>query len=184
MANWGLFFNEYCLCSIFLSSAGTCCVCSCVTTWPQVDCLAHSSLMLCWARTHCRYTSTCHLQHASCISLSGNLLRLRPCARQAEFGDYEPEQPRSLDHISQWRFAPNQNKEMEEKILELHKSHRSDIKKNFLSQSYYIIYYFRIFLIMLFFIFRGMTPAQADTQFLENAKKLSMYGVDLHRAKV
>ncbi|CAI5683403.1 unnamed protein product [Oreochromis niloticus] len=42
---------------------------------------------------------------------------------------------------------------MEEKILELYKSHR------------------------------GMTPAQADTQFLENAKKLSMYGVDLHHAK-
>lgn len=37
---------------------------------------------------------------------------------------------------------------------------------------------------MLFFIFRGLTPAQADTQFLENAKKLSMYGVDLHHAKV
>ncbi|XP_056872299.1 band 4.1-like protein 2 isoform X14 [Takifugu flavidus] len=72
---------------------------------------------------------------------------------QAEFGDYEPDQPRPLDHISQCRFAPSQNKEMEEKILELHKSHR------------------------------GMTPAQADTQFLENAKKLSMYGVDLHRAK-
>lgn len=29
-----------------------------------------------------------------------------------------------------------------------------------------------------------MTPSQADTQFLENAKKLSMYGVDLHHAKV
>ncbi|XP_075904525.1 band 4.1-like protein 2 isoform X8 [Nelusetta ayraudi] len=72
---------------------------------------------------------------------------------QAEFGDYEPEQPRPLDYVTQWTFAPNQNKEMEEKILELHKSHR------------------------------GMTPAQADLQFLENAKKLSMYGVDLHHAK-
>ncbi|XP_037541719.1 band 4.1-like protein 2 isoform X2 [Nematolebias whitei] len=72
---------------------------------------------------------------------------------QAEFGDYEPDQPRPLDFINQLTFAPNQNKEMEEKILELHKSHR------------------------------GMTPAQADLQFLENAKKLSMYGVDLHHAK-
>ncbi|XP_078131253.1 band 4.1-like protein 2 isoform X14 [Sander vitreus] len=72
---------------------------------------------------------------------------------QAEVGDYEPDQPRPLDSISQLTFAPNQSKEMEEKILELHKSHR------------------------------GMTPAQADTQFLENAKKLSMYGVDLHHAK-
>ncbi|KAG7265742.1 hypothetical protein CRUP_035095 [Coryphaenoides rupestris] len=73
--------------------------------------------------------------------------------QRAEHGDYEPEQPQPLDYITQLNFAPNQNKEMEEKILELHKSHR------------------------------GMTPAQADTQFLENAKKLSMYGVDLHRAK-
>lgn len=29
-----------------------------------------------------------------------------------------------------------------------------------------------------------MTPAQADSQFIENAKRLSMYGVDLHHAKV
>uniref|UniRef100_A0A8C6WP31 Erythrocyte membrane protein band 4.1 like 2 n=1 Tax=Neogobius melanostomus TaxID=47308 RepID=A0A8C6WP31_9GOBI len=73
---------------------------------------------------------------------------------QAELGDYEVDQPKPLDYMSQLTFAPNQNKDMEEKILELHKSHR------------------------------GMTPAQADAQFLENAKKLSMYGVDLHHAKV
>lgn len=48
--------------------------------------------------------------------------------------------------------------------------------------NYYII--LEVFFNYAFFIFRGMTPAQADTHFLENAKKLSMYGVDLHHAKV
>ncbi|XP_056620016.1 band 4.1-like protein 2 isoform X4 [Triplophysa dalaica] len=73
-------------------------------------------------------------------------------ALQAELGDYDPEEHR-LDYISDFQFAPNQTKELEEKVVELHKSHR------------------------------GMTPSQADVQFLENAKKLSMYGVDLHHAK-
>ncbi|XP_051951567.1 protein 4.1-like isoform X6 [Xyrauchen texanus] len=77
---------------------------------------------------------------------------LESYALQAELGDYDPEEHR-LDYISDFQFAPNQTKELEEKVVELHKSHR------------------------------GMTPAQADAQFLENAKKLSMYGVDLHHAK-
>ncbi|XP_017683952.1 PREDICTED: band 4.1-like protein 2 isoform X5 [Lepidothrix coronata] len=71
---------------------------------------------------------------------------------QAELGDHDPEEHRR-DYISEFQFAPNQTQEMEEKVAELHKTHR------------------------------GLTPAQADSQFLENAKRLSMYGVDLHHAK-
>lgn len=37
---------------------------------------------------------------------------------------------------------------------------------------------------MSFVCRRGMSPAEAEVNFLENAKKLSMYGVDLHHAKV
>jgi len=30
---------------------------------------------------------------------------------------------------------------------------------------------------------RGQSPAEAELNYLENAKKLAMYGVDLHSAK-
>ncbi|XP_071340286.1 band 4.1-like protein 3 isoform X7 [Trachinotus anak] len=71
---------------------------------------------------------------------------------QSELGDYDPDECGS-DYISELSFAPNQTKELEEKIMELHRT------------------------------YRGMTPAEAEMHFLENVKKLSMYGVDLHHAK-
>ncbi|XP_018618278.1 protein 4.1-like [Scleropages formosus] len=71
---------------------------------------------------------------------------------QAELGDYDPEE-HGIDYVSNFRLAPNQTHEMEERIAELHQS------------------------------YRGMSPAEAEMNFLENAKKLSMYGVDLHHAK-
>ncbi|XP_067862911.1 protein 4.1-like isoform X3 [Heptranchias perlo] len=71
---------------------------------------------------------------------------------QSELGEHDPEL-HGTDYLNEFKLAPNQTKELEEKVMELHKSHRA------------------------------MTPAQADLQFLENAKKLSMYGVDFHPAK-
>ncbi|XP_062236015.1 band 4.1-like protein 3 isoform X6 [Platichthys flesus] len=73
---------------------------------------------------------------------------------QSELGDYDPDDCGSnSNYVSELCFAPNQTKEMEEKIIELHKT------------------------------LRGMTPAEAEMNFLENVKKLSMYGVDLHHAR-
>ncbi|KAM6243262.1 band 4.1-like protein 1 isoform 2-T2 [Spheniscus humboldti] len=73
-------------------------------------------------------------------------------AVQAELGDYDAEEHVG-NYVSELRFAPNQTRELEERIMELHKT------------------------------YRGMTPGEAEIHFLENAKKLSMYGVDLHHAK-
>ena len=43
---------------------------------------------------------------------------------QSELGDYDPDECGN-DYISEFRFAPNHTKELEDKVIELHKSHRS-----------------------------------------------------------
>uniref|UniRef100_A0AAY4EDX8 Protein 4.1 n=1 Tax=Denticeps clupeoides TaxID=299321 RepID=A0AAY4EDX8_9TELE len=73
-------------------------------------------------------------------------------ALQSELGEYDPEVHGS-DYAKELRLAAGQSRELEDKMVELHRT------------------------------YRAMTPAQADMMFLENAKKLAMYGVDLHQAK-
>ncbi|XP_033644707.1 protein 4.1-like isoform X4 [Asterias rubens] len=101
-----------------------------------------------------------------CLQLRDDILKGKlPCSLvthallgsyvvQGELGDYDPEKHGTdTSYLREFRFAPNQAHELEEKVMELHKTHK------------------------------GQTPAEADLHFLENAKKLAMYGVDLHHAR-
>lgn len=64
----------------------------------------------------------------------------------------------SLEHtpgyLSNLQLIVDQNEETERRISELHKLHR------------------------------GQLPADAEYNYLEHAKKLDMYGIDLHKATV
>ncbi|XP_037120271.1 protein 4.1 isoform X6 [Syngnathus acus] len=99
-----------------------------------------------------------------CLQLRKDILQGRlPCsfvtlallgsyALQSELGEYDPE-VHAADYAKEMKMVKGQTKELEDKMMELHRTYRS------------------------------ISPAQADMMFLENAKKLSMYGVDLHPAK-
>ncbi|XP_070000896.1 tyrosine-protein phosphatase non-receptor type 4 isoform X2 [Penaeus vannamei] len=73
-------------------------------------------------------------------------------ALQSELGDYNIDEHGST-YLADMRLVPNQNDELEKKIIELHKLHK------------------------------GQTPADAEFNFLDHAKRLDLYGVDLHKAR-
>ncbi|XP_073811224.1 erythrocyte membrane protein band 4.1 like coracle isoform X5 [Musca autumnalis] len=72
---------------------------------------------------------------------------------QSEMGDYDPKEMPDRSYLKDFKIAPNQTTELEDKVMDLHKTHK------------------------------GQPPAEAELHYLENAKKLAMYGVDLHPAK-
>jgi len=57
-------------------------------------------------------------------------------------------------YISQIKLIPNQTNDFEQKVSELHRLHK------------------------------GQNPADAEYNYLEQAKRLDMYGIELHKAKV
>ena len=74
---------------------------------------------------------------------------------QSELGDYDTaEHGTTIDYLRDFDFAPVQSDDLLEKIMEIHRT-----------------------------TLKGQSPAEAELHYLENAKKLAMYGVSLHHAK-
>lgn len=75
-------------------------------------------------------------------------------AVQSQLGDFDPaEHGTGFQYLKDVSFAPNQSHELLEKIAELHRTHK------------------------------GQMPSDAEAHYLDNACKLSMYGVHLYPAK-
>ncbi|GAB6019752.1 hypothetical protein CHUAL_001305 [Chamberlinius hualienensis] len=72
---------------------------------------------------------------------------------QADCGDYSPDDYPDHSYLSSCKFVPNQDDEMERKIMENHKKHV------------------------------GQSPAQADLNLLETARRCELYGLRMHAAK-
>ncbi|XP_050309904.1 FERM, ARHGEF and pleckstrin domain-containing protein 1-like isoform X2 [Anthonomus grandis grandis] len=72
---------------------------------------------------------------------------------QAECGDFVPEDYPDHTYLSSYKFVPHQDHEMEKKIMENHKKHM------------------------------GQSPAEADLNLLETARRCELYGMKMHPAK-
>jgi len=72
---------------------------------------------------------------------------------QAECGDYVIEDYPDHTYLSSYKFVPHQDHELERKIMENHKKHI------------------------------GQSPAEADLNLLETARRCELYGVKMHASK-
>lgn len=72
---------------------------------------------------------------------------------QAECGDYVMEDYPDHTYLSSYKFVPHQDREMEQRIMENHKKHA------------------------------GQSPAEADLNLLETARRCELYGVKMHTTK-
>ncbi|KAK9511072.1 hypothetical protein O3M35_005710 [Rhynocoris fuscipes] len=72
---------------------------------------------------------------------------------QSELGDFCADEHTDPSYLANFKFSPHRTPELETKVMELHKTHK------------------------------GQMPAEAELHYLENAKKLAMYGIDIHPAK-
>ncbi|XP_067938871.1 band 4.1-like protein 3 isoform X3 [Watersipora subatra] len=72
---------------------------------------------------------------------------------QGEIGDFERANHIGIEYLRQIGFAPKQSEELLLRISDLHK------------------------------MCKGLTPAEADLYFLDNAKKCALYGMDMHKVK-
>ncbi|XP_059082056.1 FERM, ARHGEF and pleckstrin domain-containing protein 2-like [Tigriopus californicus] len=72
---------------------------------------------------------------------------------QAECGDYVVEDYPDHTYLSSFKFVPQQNQELERKIMENHKRHI------------------------------GQNPAEADLNLLETGRRCELYGIKMHSAK-
>ncbi|XP_064615027.1 FERM, ARHGEF and pleckstrin domain-containing protein 2-like isoform X2 [Liolophura sinensis] len=72
---------------------------------------------------------------------------------QADIGDFLEEDYVDHTYLSNFKYVPNQNEELEKKIMDYHKAHI------------------------------GQSPAEADINMLDTARKVELYGIRMHLAK-